>query len=190
MIAQRNEDGTEGGKKFFGGGVEMAGRGGEKDKGPIQAGDERSYDMEQFVLAGRQGENRGNRVPRPRSNLVAVVETKFGDFKIETEGAAEGAADFGPVEFPGDALIGQDGVFAAVGWIALANAGEGAVVAGNNFMGTTAFPRTRNELSGCAGFSAKKEGGKSFEVRLELVLPDHVEGGAAGDRFERGPKAG
>ena len=188
MGVQGDKDGAEGGEEFFGSEAEMPGGGGEKDEGPVEAGDEQGEGVQEFALAGRQGENGGDGVHGPGADLDGVIEAELGDFEIQAEGAAEGAANFGPVEFPGNAFSRQDGVGAA-GWgIALAEAVEGAVVLGNDFMETTTFPGAGNELGGFGGFGPEEKGGEGFQVGAELMAPSGVEGGTARDGFEGGPE--
>jgi len=120
--------------------------------------------------------------------LERVVEPDFYNFWLEAERAAKDLADFWQVEFPGYAFTGQDGVFAAVWPGALADASEGAILAWNDFMVAAAFPGTGNEIEGFAGPGLKEKGGEGFKIRFEMMLPDDVRGGAAGDGFERRPK--
>jgi hypothetical protein len=104
-------------------------------------------------------------------------------------------ADFWPVEFPCNTFIGQDGVFAAMRRIALADAGESAVVARDDFVVATALPRARNEIEGLAGLRLEEKGGECLQaraglaIRVQVLLPNGERRRAAGYRFEGGPKS-
>ena len=108
----------------------MFGGGGMQDEGASEAGDEHGDDVEEFDRVSSQGEDgrhasvvRGGTGSMPGTDLEGVVESELDDFWLEAEGAANDLADFWLVEFPDDAFAGQDGVFAAVRRIALADAG-------------------------------------------------------------------
>ena len=205
MRIQGEEGGAEVCQELFGGEADVLGGGSKKDEGTGEAGHQHSDDIQEFDRVGGQGQDRrdpffvtllrrayGGQAAEglPDADLESVVESELNDFGLETECATKDLANFGPVEFPGDAFTEQDGVFTAIWPSALADAGQGAVVAGNDLMITTAFPGAGNEIEGFAGLGPEEEGGEGFKIRFEMVLPDDVRGGAARDGFEGGPEVG
>jgi hypothetical protein len=177
MGVEREEGGAEIGEEFLGGEAEMFGAGSKQDERASEAGDEHRDNVEEFDRVGGQGQDgrhdsvvRGSTGSMPGTDLEGVVESELDDFGLEAERAANDLADFWPVEFPRDAFTGQDGVFAAVGGIALAEASESAVVAGDDFVVATAFPGAGNELERFAGFGLEEKGAKYFEVRAGLAI--------------------
>ena len=75
--------------------------------------------------------------------------------------------------------------------IALADAGQGTVFAGDNLMEAAAIPGTGNEGSKGVGPGSEKEGFESVEVGFgDVPGPGGWEGGAARDGLESGPEGG
>ena len=149
--------------------------------------------MQEFALAPRDRQDCGDGVLRQRADLEGVEESELGDFEVEAEGAAECSAKFWPVEVPGDSFLLDNGVFVAFFRIALADTGQGAVFAGDNFMGTTAGPGpwTGNEGSEGVGPGSEKEGFEGVEIGFgDESGPGGWEGGGTGDGLEGEPERG
>jgi hypothetical protein len=103
---------------------------GEEDEGLVEGGDELGDDAAEYSFVSLEGEEGGDRIGGPGTDLGGVREAEVGGFGVEEEGAAEGAAEFGAVHLKwGDVLDGEFEV-GAVGGVAVAGGdGAGAVKA-------------------------------------------------------------
>ena len=132
----------------------------------------------------------GRSVQGQSADLEGVVEAEFNDFVLQFERLAKGATKLGPVEFPGDAFLGDDGVGLAALRIALANAVQDFAVEANDFVVAAAVPGTGDGIGGRAGDRPQKQLLEGFEVGAEVAEPNGPLGIAAGDGFEGGPEGG
>jgi len=82
----------------LGAGVEVVGGGGEKNESAVEGGDEFGDDAAEDVAVGLNGENGGDGVGGIGPELDRVGNAEIGEFGIEVECFAEGAAKFVPVD--------------------------------------------------------------------------------------------
>ena len=121
------------------------------------------------------------------ADLLGVIEAEGGGFGAKAEGAANGDAQFGPVEFPGSEIFGSDGEAVAAARTAGADGEDASIGLGDDFVGAAAAQRARDEFYRVARIGLQKG---SFEGRVKLaefLFPGQPSGIEGRDGFEGDP---
>jgi len=103
-------------------------------------------------------------LPRRRASLF---RNTIG-FALKAEGFADGAREFRPVELPQDGVLGLQGFNPALARDTAADAGEGAVLKGDDPVVATAF--IAGQRAG-AGVVALEKGSKNRKIVAGQVFP-------------------
>jgi len=177
------EFGAEVGQEFLAGGVEVLAGGGEEDELFPEPGGQHGDDVLEIVALALDGEDDGDGVAGPGADLDGVGEAKVSGPSVQTKSFAEGAAQFGPVEFQDYDVGGGEDHIIAIPRLAGADGDDVVGSVDGDIVSAAAFAAGE----GFGGFRARLEEGASDGVKLvsSAFAPDR--GDCAGADFEGCP---